>query len=40
MGSSRGDGVRFSVPVAKDLEEVHQVVLLLGTELEVTDLTV
>ena len=34
------DGVRFGIPIGKDLEEVHEVVLLLGTKLEIADLTV
>jgi hypothetical protein len=37
---SRRDGVRFGISVSKDLEEVHQVVLLLGAELEIADLAV
>lgn len=40
MESSWRDGVRFGVPVGKDFEEVHQVVLLLRTELEIADLAV
>jgi len=37
---SRRDGVRLGIPVAENLEEVHQVVLLLGTKLEIPDLAV
>src|SRR6266481_8719165 len=39
-GRSWRDGVRFGIPIGKDLEEVQEVVLLLGTKLEIADLTV
>ncbi len=39
-GISRRDGVRFGISVGKDLEEVHEVVLLLGVKLEIADLAV
>jgi hypothetical protein len=40
MRSLGRDRVWFGVPVGKNLEEVHQVVLLLGAKLEIAGLTV
>src|SRR6202011_4941764 len=39
-GTSRGDRVRCGEPVAKNREEVDEVGLLLGAELEIADLAV
>jgi len=38
--ASGGDGVRFGIAVREDPDEVKEVLLLLGTKLEIADLTV
>src|SRR6202011_2448095 len=38
--TSRGDGVRFGVPVAQNFLEVDEIGLLLRVELEIADLTI